>query len=349
MTYSVYQLPFEEKNNWYFRLAREALALQCPDVAVQPVPHGSLWMLLFRSRGASKRQVLHIHWSTGLYGSRFALLALFRMGMNALALSILTARGLRVVWTMHNAWAHDYPHPRIDALGRRLVGFFSHAIVVHEAATAVLVGSRYPNTIVRHIAHGNYCGEYPDPMPGAVYALRHKYGIADTDVVLLSIGMVRPYKQLDAVVRAFKKSATPVQKLLIVGKGDPRVIASLRRMAGDDPRIIIDPIFISNSDISAYLALARYAIFFYDDSELTSGALILALSYGVPAVIRSIPAAALIHPGENGFVFSDERDLERLLPTLPSSGLSKDAVLQSIQSTSWASSAKELCALYHSL
>ncbi|MEK7083849.1 MAG: hypothetical protein AAB932_01290, partial [Patescibacteria group bacterium] len=66
------------------------------------------------------------------------------------------------------------------------------------------------------------------------------------------------------------------------------------------------------------LGSADYAIFWFDDSVLTSSSIILSLSYGLPVICRRIPAAEKIRDGINGYVFDATEDLQELLKRLPS-------------------------------
>ena len=96
--------------------------------------------------------------------------------------------------------------------------------------------------------------------------------------------MNRPYKKNDAIRAAVKNSDAPVQ--LTISE------------------------FIPESEMAQLLGSADYAIFWFDDSVLTSSGVILSLSYGLPVICRRIPTAEKIRDGVNGYLFDTADDLQ---------------------------------------
>ena len=345
----IYSLPFDDRDNRYFSLWREALE-QTGRVRVKAVPRGGLLQLAF-SLGDHSNHLLIVHWSTALYGSRFALKSIIQLLLNSIALSLLKIRGWTLFWVMHNASAHDYPHPLIDRLGRALIRAYANAVIVHQESTREMLLRSCKDSLVVHIPHGHYRmayqGHSAEPRD-----IRKRYGFNSHDHVFLALGMIRPYKQLEKIIEAFNRLPpylAGTEKLLIIGKGDPSYVESLQAkiiFSG----IQIENRFVPDEELPALLAASSYSVFFYDDSELTSGGIILSLSYGVPIISRRIPAAEMVHEGQNGFFFDSVEKLsvliEHLAKTIPPSS---DQVFKSSDLTDWESVAHSYVALYDSL
>ncbi len=241
--------------------------------------------------------IVHVHWSTTLYGSKYAIKSLYLMKKNFLIYVYLKIRyNIKVVWTIHNNFAHDYPHPWIDQLGRKLLRKIADKIIVQQKSS-LKFGDVY-------IPHVNYIDAY-GPKVSRDIALRRSLGVADGDILLVSLGVQAPYKLNEKIVDAVLK--TKNIKLLIIGKGHTN------RESSD--RIIIKNEFIKDEDMPRYLSIADYSIFYYDASEMTSGGMILSLSYGVPVITRNIPAAEIIN-GRNGMVYESFDEVVSILSTL---------------------------------
>ena len=346
----LYSLPFDDRTNRYFALWRAALE-RTGRVQARPVPPGGLLRLALSSSGKDKHRLLVIHWSTVIYGSRFALKSLLQLAMNAVALLLLKMRGWTIFWVMHTAAAHDSPHPRIDRLGRALVRSCADAVIVHQESTRKTFANAHARPPAVHIPHGHYRMIYGDRLKDQGEA-RVRYGFGPQDRVFLAFGMIRPYKRLEEIIDAFDRAPrhpSSLAKLWIVGKGDPGYVESLRRRSSST-NIRIENKFIPDEEIPAVLATASYSPFFFDDSELTSGGIILSLSYGVPIISRRIPAAEMALEGKSGFFFESAEGLSeligRLSETIP---LTPEQVLESVELPGWDTVARSYIALYDSL
>lgn len=241
--------------------------------------------------------IVHVHWSTTLYGSKYAIKSMYLMKKNFLIYLYLKLRyNIKVVWTIHNNFAHDYPHPWIDRLGRWLLGKIADIKIVQQRSSL-----RFGDVFIPHV---NYINAY-GPKVARNFELRRSLGVNDGELLLISLGVQAPYKMNEKIVDAVLKAKNC--KLLIIGKGQTKRESS--------ERIIIKNQFVEDADIPQYLSIADYSIFYYDASELTSGGMILSLSYGVPVITRNIPAAEII-TSRNGVVYESFDELVSVLSTL---------------------------------
>jgi glycosyltransferase involved in cell wall biosynthesis len=351
---NLFLLPSANRNNKYMELLTTALR-QYPHIHQIPLKSDTLWSVwcfLKENTGEGRKNVIHIQWSTVLYGSRFAVKSLAGLIINGCLLVVLkTAYHCKVVWTVHNTRAHDYPHPSVDTIGRWVVRLLADCIIVQQKITQEFYQQRYPKKTIYYIHHGNYIRAYGHQV-SRDNELRRVFGFGAKDVVLLSLGAIAPYKRnadiIDAVVAA--QQSRPDLKLLIAGKGPVTHVETLKSQVPPGAGIVIANTFVEDAEIPRYLAMADYAVFYYDESEMTSGAMILALSYGLPVIARAIPATEVVHQG-NGYVFHTKEELGELLRGLAASNSPemRSAIIADIEGSDWTSAAARLVRIYEQL
>ena len=331
MKVQLFVLPLSIKGNPYLELLYQAVNVD-GEYDIRPFSFLGIFSALLGGRSV----MVHIHWESNLYGSAYLWVSLVRMLYRFPLLFLARSFGARVVWTMHNLSAHDYPHPPIDRLGRYLMWRLAQGVIIQNKVVSEEMRLRHTGKVVRYIPHGNYVGVYGPMQPPQ----------AHEGVVLLALGAVRPYKRLEMLVDAVKEA--PSTRLVIAGKADRAYVAELRRRAAGAPVEIQD--FVPDEKVAEYFSTGDYAVFTHSESSLTSGAVIVALSYGVPVIALPMPAAELVEEGRNGFVVEDKAALVALLKKLPSlPRMPQEKVVASVNAYSWERVGKETRAVYAQL
>ena len=221
--------------------------------------------------------VLHLHWPEMHYRGPGG--AVTARSAAAFVASILLARrlGYRIVWTAHNALPHE-PHPA-DVRLRALLMRVARVVVHGDAARATLPSSRWPVTVV---PHGHYIGWYPDTV-GEDEA-RRRLGLRPTDHVTLFFGQLRAYKGLDDLLQAFSAHRDPRRRLVIAGRPvTSRDATEAHAAAERDERIQVHDRHIPDDEVQVFFRAADFVALPYR-RVLTSGAAMLALSFGRPVV-----------------------------------------------------------------
>lgn len=346
-TYTIYPIPNEVRGSEYLNLLHTSIEGASSVDIIFRIKKFS-WRELFFSRPKQNgHRLIHIHWETNIYGSKFVFVSLVRMVTRFPALWLLKLRGVKIIWTMHNLYAHDYPHPRIDALGRFFMWHLVDTVTIQqEKITQKEIAHRSSPRIV-FIQHPNFVGVFGPLWEGDREGFRNKLGIRPEEKVLLAVGSVRPYKELpaliDAVSEAYAKGAKV--RLLIAGKASKEYGDTIIQKAGNNPAVILQLGFVEMKDMSSLLALSDYSILYYGDSSLNSGPLILSLSYGVPVITRDMPASEIITK-ENGFIFHDAKELENILLKLASvPPFDRDAIIGT-SGPDWPTMAQQLRQAY---
>jgi glycosyltransferase involved in cell wall biosynthesis len=233
-------------------------------------------MLRYR-RHAERADIVHYQWLT----------------MEQLDAWLLPPKRPRVL-TAHNVVAHE-SRPGQEAARRRLLQSMD-AVVVHSRHGAhSAVGHGADAERVHVIPHGafDYLTRQENELP-----LPPELGQVEGPVVLF-FGLIRPYKGLDVLLRAFGQ----VEGAELWVAGMPRIdMAPLRALAGERVRFV--PRFISDEEIPAYFRRADLVVLPYRDAD-QSGVLYTALAFGKPMVLTSVggftdlgDAARLVPPGD---------------------------------------------------
>ncbi|HUB99380.1 MAG TPA: glycosyltransferase family 4 protein [Solirubrobacterales bacterium] len=196
------------------------------------------------------------------------------------------------------------PHPsrRQAASARRVFGRMD-AVVAHSEHGAARLRDEIglePNR-VRVIPHGafDYLTRLPEekPLPAELEGA--------SGPVILSFGLIRPYKGLEVMLEAFARLG-PDAELWIVG--NPRMdVAPLRELAAAAPgRVRFVTRFVADAEIPAIFRAADLAVLPYLDAE-HSGVLYTGLAFGTPLVLSAVGgfpevaatgAARLVPPGD---------------------------------------------------
>mgnify|MGYP001580632957 FL=1 len=347
---NIFLLPATNKNNKYIDLFSSSLKASDQNVHIYSLEQDNLVRVFPYLTSADQKgvkNIIHIHWPTVLYGSRFFLKSLFLLTKNFFLLCIFKYfYKIKIVWTVHNFYAHDYPHPIIDKMGQCMIRFFADLITVQQKSTLEAYSKKYPKKNIQFVPHGDFIDAY-GPLVERDADLRKSLGFANDDILLLSLGAVSPYKMNESIIDVID-SASQI-KFLICGKGTKEYIEQLKIHAAGNKKVVIREGFVPDEEIPRYLSIADYSVFYYDTSEMTSGGIIHSLSYGVPVITRDIPASEIIST-DNGFLFKNQEGLRKILEDGQlRKKFDKNVVIDSIREYDRMGTAKKLIDLYRKL
>ena len=280
-------------------------ALQDAGIEVTPRGVAELW----RVGWTREVDVVHLHWlefiAPSAPGGASALArTLVRHVRLIVLLAWLRMRGIRLVWTVHNLGPHEPVRPRLESVLSRAVSRICHALVAHSTYARERILERWgTDGEVAVIPHGNYAGLFAPP-PTTREELRGEWGIPQDAYVFLAFGQIRPYKRLPDLLSAFGALTGDDVRLLIVGK--PVVADEARRLqeaAEADNRVLLDLREVPDAEVAGLHLSADAAVLAYRD-VFSSGALLLALSLGLPVVAPDQGTAAEIAGREAGELFA---------------------------------------------
>jgi beta-1,4-mannosyltransferase len=280
-----------EPSNFVSMLARAV-----EGAGARVVPTGPLrlrWCLT-----QSQVDVVHLHWLEYVAAADPRpvtgwLLTWGRLGRLVAQAAALRARGTTLVWTIHNLSPHEPVRPRSQKLLTRAVYRLADQVVVHsEFARARVIetfGERRGRA-PRVIPHGNYVDVFPTE-PRNREEVRASLGIPPGAFVYLAFGVIRRYKRLGLLAERFRSLTGDDLRLLVAGTPSERdELNALERQAAADPRIIVHPAFVPDEAVRGLHLAADVAVIAYVD-VFSSGALLLALSCGLPVVAPAVGTA----------------------------------------------------------
>lgn len=199
--------------------------------------------------------------------------------------------GVRIVWVFHNRVSHDAEKqvlciPRLKFLIEK-----ADYIILHSKSSIQYLKEYMPRikeSKAVYIEHPNYIGDY-----GSLSCNRfHK---EKENFVFAIYGMIRPYKNLEILIEAFKRLGEQQDscRLFIAGRCvDKGYLQSLKSMIKDETRISIQPKYVSDVEMQAYLNYADVLVLPYDyTSSMNSGAMILAFSCAKTVIVPDISMA----------------------------------------------------------
>jgi len=206
-------------------------------------------------------------------------------------LVIARARGIKIVWTAHNLRSHEGLYPRVEArLWRTLLGRVDAVIALTEAGRDLTL-QQFPCLRARPtfvIPHGSYRTAYPAGLTRDT--ARQGLGLPAGAQVIVSLGQLRPYKNLPHLVYIFRRLPARDVFLVIAGApSDSALIDELQAAAGSDPRVHLHLHFIPAALLQRYLCAADLIVLPYREI-LNSGSAILALSFERPVLVPALGA-----------------------------------------------------------
>ncbi len=235
--------------------------------AIRAQPDAELRTFTWRNALLRRYDVFHAHWPEILVEGRTPARAVLRQLLTACLLVRISLLRTPVIRTVHNV---DLPDG-LDSRQRFLLAWFDRRtrlrIILNEH-TPVPPGSPAVN-----IAHGHYrdwFAEYPRSAP--------------VDGRLGYFGLIRRYKNVQALVSAFH--GTPATMSLRVGgrPSTPELASELEGLAADDDRIELHLEFLTDEELVAIATAAQLVVLPYREMHNSGGAL-AALSLDRPVLV----------------------------------------------------------------
>ena len=193
-------------------------------------------------RRAGLPTVLHLHWLHPVLRDAESAKAAGRAADEFVGLlDDHRSAGGRLVWTVHNVLPHETRYEVEEArLGSAVAG---RADIVHvmNRRTAEAVAPFYdlPPDRLLAVPHMSYAGAYPDH--ASRLDARHALGIMPDELTFLSLGWIRPYKGLDALLDAWQALPAGVRRLVVAGEPTPGPgVGAFLERAALDPTVVLD-------------------------------------------------------------------------------------------------------------
>jgi glycosyltransferase involved in cell wall biosynthesis len=282
-----------------------AAALRKAGVAVIMANGTTPLSILELAKGRDRPDIVHLHWPEVFWivGGRR------RSAWNAVrflgTLLVLKARGVRLVWTIHNLVEHERRHVRLEypvnaALARLCDGLIVHCEHARQAAKAAFHLSAGAMQRTAIIPHGHYMSVYKNEMSRA--AARAALQLDEEGTVFLYLGNIKPYKALDTLITAFRALSAPTLRLMIVGRPVKRIQQDVQAWCAQDERISARLEFVADDEVQVYMNAADVVVLPYANI-LTSGTLLLAMSFAKAVIAPRIGCLPEVVDFRGGFFY----------------------------------------------
>lgn len=280
----VLMMPDYRHDNLYQSLLADALESEKAKVVF---PQGYRRVLpFFRAVKDNRCDVLHIHWLTPYIRSDKWFGNLFYSCKFLVDIFLVRCLGVKVVWTVHNQSAHNCCFPNLDLWLRKSIANLVDKLIVHNNSTVDFLEQNWkidrPKIAV--IPHGHYRDAYHLALDRA--EARKKLNLPLNGRIYLNLGMLRPYKGIENLLDVWRDNQHLFERdtLLIAGKPlDEEYGLKLSKLAESIPRVVLHSDFIESDSIHLFYSAADVVILPFTNI-LTSGSLILAMSYGKPVI-----------------------------------------------------------------
>ncbi len=236
------------------------------------------------------------------------------------ALEQYKARGGRLVYTVHNLGQHEGEGGAVEAAAMQRLLTLADGVHVHaeymadevqrllarpegfrlKSYDASLSSQNPSGPCLAVIPHGHYIDAYPNTVTRAdarralhlppSLTVNHSPFTIHHSPTLLFLGLLRPYKGLEELLPAFRRLSDPNASLLLAGRPRPSDYAArLAAQAADDPRVRWHPHFVPDAEVQLWMNAADAVVLPYRQIS-TSGAAMLAWSFGKPVIAPALPA-----------------------------------------------------------
>jgi glycosyltransferase involved in cell wall biosynthesis len=254
-------------------------------------------------------KILHIHWIKPFIAPKNSNIYKFykKILFSILKLFILKLTGIKIVWTIHNIAEHESTYWYGEMLFNFTLAFLCEKLFVHsESAKKKVCKNAFLKWFAKKliiIPHGNYIGYYENNVNKTLS--RKHLGIEGKLFVFLHLGAIREYKGLDKLLEAFEGIKNPDIRLVLAGKVYQKSYENKIRAFLKDNRIIYNLEFIEDINIQYYMNAADIVVCTYN-SVLTSGNIILAMSFARPIIAPKIGTIPDYLDSKGAFLYASE-------------------------------------------
>jgi len=290
--------------------------------------------------------VIHIHWPELYLNSNYYIKALVCSILLLFGLFIARLCNKKVVWTVHNLVPHHIKFKKTNSIFWSIFLKLIDGVVSLSKSNEKILFSTYPElkgVKSAVVYHGLYDDCYPSGM--LKKDALEKLGLKESSRVVLFLGQVKRYKNVEALISVFNSKCNLTDNYLIIaGKFESQAyFDEVRSLVKSDNVLIFDG-FVDAQDMQMYFSAADISVLPYNNI-FNSGSALLSVTFDTPVLIPYSENFEEYSDIINGMVFtySGEVSYELIVDILEgrdsSEGLNYDAL-------SWSSIAKSQKCFY---
>lgn len=219
--------------------------------------------------------------------------------------------GAKIIWVFHNKVPHDLEKDGTAVNNMNWLANLCDRIIIHSKYSKRYIPNKRRNQkkviYVPHIMYESNAEKVD------LNTIREKYGILESDFVFTIFGLIRPYKNIETAIEAFKKLNLPKARLLIAGNPVDKAYAKqIENLCINNTSIILDLKFLSNILLDGIIGISDVIVLPYNDkSSMNSGVMIKAFSNGKTIISPDICMARDFV--KEGFFYGYRNSLEKVM------------------------------------
>ena len=230
--------------------------------------------------------IYHFNWIEGNNKNRYLPIKIDYL-KKSIFIKILKILNKKIVWTVHNNIPHETKNKKEVIKFMKFMAKNSDRIHILCKETSKNKYLKDYNDKIVYIPHGDYIGNYD----GEDIDIRKKYDIPKNKKIMLFVGQIRKYKNIELLMKAFKNSKLEENEyiLLICGNCNDKSYKEDLIKISNNNSIYFDFNFIKDNEMKSYLKNADIVIAPYNKkSSLNSGTLWMSMSYSKTMVLPLI-------------------------------------------------------------
>ncbi|MCU1259356.1 MAG: glycosyl transferase group 1 [Bryobacterales bacterium] len=252
-------------------------------------------------------RILHLHWLSPYLKGQNVFSQIFYAAKLCLDLCLVRVAGIGIVWTIHNRVSHEARFPRLEQFVQYRVSRLAGLVIVHsDSALREMIHTRaLKPRHVRVIPHGHYAGAYCAAVP--TIEARQALGWDADKMVFLYFGMIRPYKNVEGLIEAWKSLPELAERatLIIAGEAeDPVYRRYIADIARDVPSLKLQLGRIPDEQVHLFFSAADAVVLPFN-RILTSGSLLLAMTFAKPVIAPRMDAISETLRGADNLLYDD--------------------------------------------
>ncbi|HAT4257869.1 glycosyltransferase [Clostridium perfringens] len=297
-------IPFKVKYNKYVENIKKSIELNGIEVL-------DIKYVLRNISVFNKTRIFNLNWfeSIGKKNSKFYLLDYLSRKWFIIFIKIFNKK---IIWTVHNKKPHDIQEDKYVIKIMNLLAEKSDIILIHCDETKEIlhnldVDIKEIEKKIRYIPHPNYIGNYNE----SKISLRKNFNINKNELVFLFLGQIRPYKNIEKIIKIANENVDKNIKFIITGRVESEKYKNELLNMIKSNNIIIEFKAIQDNEITQYIDLADILIFPYNiESVLNSGSIIMAFSYKKTVISPNIGTLKQFRCDNKYFTYEYKDDFE---------------------------------------
>lgn len=190
---------------------------------------------------------------------------------------ILKLLNKKIVWTVHNNFPHEINKNKSEII--KFMEFMAKKSEKIHILCKDTVNNKYLEKYKEKIVcipHGDYIGNYSR----SEVDIYKRYRIDKSKKIMLFIGQIRKYKNIEILIKAFYDSKMEQEFVLLICGNctDEKYQKELKNLSNEN--VFFDFNFIKDEELEGYLNASQIIVAPYNkESSLNSGTLWMAMSY----------------------------------------------------------------------